>query len=90
MKKTEDEYLHEHRTTVAYDVLKDTVNSLKARYIALGRAAVGDPEAQEQYNARMREVRDEVLRVDPRDLQAVTDLTERYGTELRELRREEG
>lgn len=89
MKKNEDEYLGEHQAVVAYGILKDTANTLQARYIALGRAATGAPEVQERWNARMRRVRDEVRHTDPRDLQAVTDLTERYGAELRELRREQ-
>lgn len=87
MGKTEEEYLHEHRTVVAYGILKDTVNALQARYIALSRAALGDPEEQERWNTRMLQARDAVLCIDPEDLQAVTDLTERYGTELRELYR---
>ncbi|QKW32482.1 hypothetical protein HUT17_04945 (plasmid) [Nocardiopsis flavescens] len=90
MEQSQEEYLEEHRATVAYDILKDTVNALQVRYIALGRAQVGDPEVQERWNTRMRQVRDAVLGVDPRDLRAVTELTERYGAELRALRPGQG
>ena len=90
MKKTAEEYLHEHQTTVAYGILKDTVNNLQAHYIALSRAAYGDPETQKRWNTRMSQARKAVLNIDPDDLQAVTDLTERYSAELRELQREEG
>ncbi|NYH53021.1 hypothetical protein HNR06_002610 [Nocardiopsis arvandica] len=39
-----DPYRNLHETTIAYDSLKDTVNALQSRYIALSRGAAGNPE----------------------------------------------
>ncbi|MBB6119503.1 hypothetical protein [Nocardiopsis algeriensis] len=81
-----DPYRTTHETTIAYDSLKDTANALQARYIALSRAATGDPDQQQAWNRRILAVRDAVSGVDPDDREAITALAQNLGRRLRELK----
>ncbi|MBE3000143.1 hypothetical protein IDM40_15730 [Nocardiopsis sp. HNM0947] len=76
----------QHEATVAYDALNDSAHALQARYISLSRDALGDPQQQEAWNARVLNARDAVAEVDPDNLKAIETLTEQFRRELRELK----